>query len=100
MFARGRRVYLLFHTPTELGRPVQMGFVYPADWSDELFKKYATQVEENRKAGVGPTHLSKRDIERWGFFPPVGARVQVVEIEVPSQEWFEMWEKEAGKEMR
>jgi hypothetical protein len=58
------------------------------------------EVERHRKAGGSVTHLSKRDIERWGFFPPVGARVQVVEIEVPSQEWFEMWEKEAGKEMK
>jgi hypothetical protein len=77
-----------------MARPVQMGFVPQTAWSDPLFETYKANVEENRKAGGYVTHLSKRDIERWGFFPPVGARVQVLEVEVPTQEWFDMWEKE------
>lgn len=97
MSSKARRLYLLLHTPTELGRPIQMGFVYPDEWSTSLFKKYETHVEENRKAGGYVTHLSKRDIERWGFFPPVGPRVQVVEVHLPPEEFFEMWAKEAEK---
>lgn len=97
MTSKALRIYLLIHTPTELGRPIQMGFVYPATWSNALFKKYKAQVEENRKAGGYVTHLSKRDIERWGFFPPVGPRVQVMEVDVPTQEWFDMWENETKK---
>ncbi len=100
MSSKARRVYLLIHTPTELGRPVQMGFAPQAVWSNALFQGYMAKVEENRKAGGSVTHLSKRDIERWGFFPPCGARVQVMEVGVPSQEWFDMWKKGAGKEMK
>jgi hypothetical protein len=91
MSSIARRVYLLIHTPTELARPVQMGFVWKDAWSDGLFKKYQNETEENRKAGGSICHLSKRSIERWGFFPPCGARVQVLEVELPSQEWFDMW---------
>jgi hypothetical protein len=90
--AVARRVYLLIHTPTEMGRPVQMGFVYPDAWSNKLFEKYKGEVEENRKKGGSVTHLWKKDIERWGFFPPVGPRVQVLEVEIPKEEWFEMWD--------
>jgi hypothetical protein len=92
--SKARRVYLLIHTPTHMGFPVQMGFVPQENWSNALFDKYLAEVKRTREAGYSVTHLSKRDIERWGFFPPVGARVQVMEVEVPSQEWFNMWKKE------
>ncbi len=104
MSSKARRLYLLLHTPVELGRPVQMGFVYPDAWSTPLFEKYAAAVEENRKRGGSVSHLSKRDIERWGFWPPCGARVQVMEVELPPEEFFEAWAKvgkgseDAGKE--
>ncbi len=70
-----------------------MGFVPQTDWSNALFDKHLAKVKENREAGYSVTHLSKRDIERWGFFPPCGARVQVLEVEIPSEEWIQMWDK-------
>lgn len=72
--------YLLIHTPVHLARPVQLGLVEASAWSEALFQKYAAQVEANRQAGAGSAYLSKRDIERWGFWPPCGARVQVLEL--------------------
>lgn len=75
-----------------MGYPVQLGFVPQKPWSNELFDKYLAEVKRHREAGGSVTHLTKRDIERWGFFPPVGARVQVLEVEVPQEEWFQMWE--------
>ena len=105
--SKARRVYLLIHTPTHMGFPVQMGFVPQKAWSNALFDKYLAEVKRHREAGGSTTHLSKRDIERWGFFPPCGARVQVMEVEIPSKEWMQMWETEIcseddsqGKEMR
>jgi hypothetical protein len=95
-----RRIYLLIHTPVELGRPVQAGFIFRAKWSNALFDEYKQKVEENRAAGASITHLSKRDVERWGFNPVPGPRYQVVDIEVPRKEWFEMWEKESRKELK
>jgi hypothetical protein len=95
-----RRVYLLIHTATHMGYPTQLGFVYPSPWSNEMFDKYLAEVKRNREAGGYVTHLSKRDIERWGFFPPVGARVQVLEVEIPSEEWFQMWQAEKEKEKK
>ena len=95
--SKARRAYLLIHTPTELARPVQMGFVWKDSRSDGLFAEYETKTEENRKAGGSICHLSKRSIERWGFFPPVGARVQVLEVELPNQEWFDMWAEAAAR---
>ncbi len=78
-------MYLLIHTPTHLGRPVQLGFVEKAAWSTALFKNFTADVERNRQAGPHyKAYLSKRDIERWGFNPPCGARVEVVEVEVPA----------------
>lgn len=91
--AHARRFYLLIHTPTHMGFPVQMGFAPKADWSDALFDKYLAEVKRNHEAGGSTTHLSKRDIERWGFFPPCGARVQVMEVEIPKEEWIQMWKK-------
>lgn len=91
MSSKAQRVYLLIHTPTHMGYPVQLGFVPQKVWSNALFQKYLAEVQKTRESGYSITHLSKRDIERWGFFPPVGARVQVMEVEVPRQEWFDMW---------
>lgn len=96
--SKARRVYLLIHTPTNMGYPVQMGFVPQKAWSNALFDKYLAEVKRTREAGYSVTHLSKRDIERWGFFPPVGARVQVMEVEIPKEEWFQMWEAEQEKQ--
>jgi hypothetical protein len=85
-----------------MGHPVQLGFVHPGAETDALFQKYLEDVKRNREAGGSITHLSKRDIERWGFFPPVGARVQVMEVDIPSQDWIEYYEnlraKQATKE--
>ncbi len=89
--SKARRAYLLIHTPTHMARPVQMDFVWKDSRSDELFAEYEKDVERNRQAGGGATYLSKRSIERWGSFPPVGARVQVLEVEFPRQEWFDTW---------
>jgi hypothetical protein len=75
-------MYLLTHTPVHYHRPLQVGFREKAQWSDELFKKYMEGCEENRKAGCGRHYLSKRDIERWGFMPPCGARFEVVEVDL------------------
>ena len=80
-----RVLYMIIHTPVELGRPVQVGYVPKAEWSDKLFKTYMADVEENRKLGGGRITLSKRDIERWGFFPPCGARFEVIEVELPPE---------------
>jgi hypothetical protein len=91
------RLYFLIHTPTELGRPVQMGFTPQTAHYNALFQKYHEKVTENRRAGGSITHLSKRDIERWGFFPPCGARVQVMEVELPTEEFLEIYKKEADK---
>ena len=79
-----RVVYMLIHTPVHIGRPLQVGFVPKTAWSEPLFKEYQEEVERNRKAGGGGrTHLTKRQIERWGFFPPCGARFEVIEVEMP-----------------
>ena len=84
MASRGgrRSIYLLLHTPVHIYRPLQVGFVEKAPWSDELFEKYMRGVEENRKAQCGRHYLSKKDIERWGFMPPCGARFEVVELDL------------------
>ena len=76
-------MYLLIHTPTHMGRPVPVGYVPITQWSYPLFQKYISDTNENREAGGSITHLSKRDIERWGFMPPCGARFQVMEVELP-----------------
>jgi hypothetical protein len=91
--SKARRFYFLIHTPTHMGFPTQMGFVPQTEWSNALFKEYLDDVKRNREAGGSITHLSKRDIERWGFFPPCGARVQVMEVEIPSKEWIQMWDE-------
>ncbi len=77
-----RSIYLLTHTPVHIYRPLQVGFVQKATWSDALFEKYQQGVEENRKAECGRRFLSKKDIERWGFMPPCGARFEVVELDL------------------
>ncbi len=84
-------LYLLTHTPTHIGRPVQMGFVGKAEWSNKLFELYRQDVELSCKTGHPYSFLSKKDIERWGFLPPVGARVQVLEVDLPRQEFLEAW---------
>jgi hypothetical protein len=84
--SKARRFYLLIHTPTHMGYPVQMGLVPQAKWSNTLFKEYLADVKMSCDAGYSITHLSKRDIERWGFFPPCGACVQVMEVEIPKEE--------------
>ena len=81
-----RSAYLLIHTPVDIARPLQLGFVESNKSNDALFEKYAQHVEENRKAGVSRTYLSKRDIERWIFFPPCGPRVEVIKVELPKLE--------------
>lgn len=78
-----QRLYMLIHTPVHIGRPVFMGTVEHAEWSNALFEKYMADVERSRQAGGSYSYISKRDIERWGFFPPCGARVQVVDVEIP-----------------
>jgi hypothetical protein len=80
-----RRLYLLTHVPTERRRPFALGIVKAAPHYDTLFEAYKAEAEQHVKdyGGGGPIHLSKRDIERWGYNPPVGARVCVVEFEVP-----------------
>jgi hypothetical protein len=95
--SKARRAYLLIHTPTHMARPVQMDFVWKDSRSDGLFAEYEKDVERNRQAGGGATYLSKRSIERWGSFPPVGARVQVLEVEFPRQEWFDAWAEAEAK---
>ena len=75
-------MYLLMHTPVHIHRPLQVGFVEKATWSDELFEKYMEDCEKNRKAQCGRHYLSKREIERWGFMPPCGARFEVVELDL------------------
>jgi len=79
-----RRMYLLVHTPTHIGRPLQVGWVEKNKWSDDLFDKYVQNVESNRKLGGYKYHLRKREIEQWGFNPPCGARVEVIELELPT----------------
>lgn len=81
-----RSAYLLIQTPVDIGRPLQLGFVEANKWNDSLFEKYVQQVEENRKLGGGRVYLSKRDIERWVFFPPCGPRVEVIKVELPKIE--------------
>ena len=80
---KASRLFLLLHTPTEIARPLQMGLVRAEPWSQALFAEYAAEVEESRKRGHSCSMLTKRSIERWGFNPPCGARVQVVEISLP-----------------
>lgn len=89
-----RRAYLLVHTPVNLRRPVPLGFVYKCKWSDAQFKEFADDTLQE-----SCTYLTKKSIERWGFLPPPGARVQVLEVEVPSEEWFNNWQL-ATKEMK
>jgi hypothetical protein len=91
------RLYLLIHTPTELARPVQMGFTPQTEYYNSLFENYHEKVTKERLAGGSRAYLSKRDIERWGFFPPCGARVQVMEVELPTEEFLEIYKKEAEK---
>jgi hypothetical protein len=76
-------MYLLTQTPVEIGRPIQLGFVEANKWSDPLFETYAQRVEENRKLGVSRTYLTKREIEKWVFFPPCGPRVEVIRVQLP-----------------
>jgi hypothetical protein len=76
-----RQAYLLIHTPTHIGRPLQMGFVEANTWSNSLFEKYKQSVEENEGRR---SYLTKREIENWGFFPPCGARFEVIKIELPT----------------
>lgn len=83
---RVRTVYMLLHTPVHIGRPVLAGLVPKTEWSEPLFKEYLQDVERTRKAGGGRTHLTKRQIERWGFFPPCGARFEVMEVDLPAAE--------------
>lgn len=77
-------MYLLLHTPVHIGRPLQVGLVEKNKWSQPLFDKYVIKCEENRKAGGSRLHLTKKEIEQWGFDPPCGARFEVVEVELPS----------------
>jgi hypothetical protein len=78
-----------------------MGFLGKNTWSDGLFETYKEGVQANLEAGVSYAYLSKKDIERWGFMPPVGARVQVLEVEIPRQEFLEAWNLVGGeKEMK
>jgi len=74
------RRFALIHTPVELGRPTQLGIVSIDAWSEKLFHKYQLEVEQSRQRGGAYPYLSKRDIERWGFHPPCGPRVQVLEL--------------------
>jgi len=76
-------MYLLLNTPVHIGRPVFVGTVEHAEWSNALFEKYKAEAERNRQAGGSYSYMSKRDIERWGFFPPCGAWFEVVDVEVP-----------------
>ncbi len=79
-----RRMYLLTQAPVEVGRPLQLGFVEKNKWSQSLFDKYALHAEESRVKGISRIFLTKRDIERWGFMPPCGPRVEVIEVELPN----------------
>lgn len=78
-----RRMYLLVHTPTHIGRPFQVGLVEKNKWSDNLFAQYEKCVEHNRQLGGGRIYLKKREIEQWGFNPPCGARFEVIEVGLP-----------------
>lgn len=77
------RFYILTHTPTEWCRPGLLGLVRAAPYYDELFQKYKEDAKRQVAGGGGATYLSKRDIERWGYMPPCGPRVQVIEAELP-----------------
>lgn len=75
------RAYVLIQTAVETNRAYQLGIVEQNKWSNALFEKYMQQSKDDK-------YLSKKDIERWGFLPPCGPRVQVVDIEFPcSDAW-------------
>lgn len=84
MSKTSRLAYLVIHTPVHIGRPLQVGFVRPNLYSDGLFEKYIQDVEKNREAGGGRLHITKREIEQWGFMPPCGARFEVIKVELPT----------------
>ena len=80
-----QRLYILTHIPVDRRRPFVLGIRKATPETTALFKKYTDECERTVKehGGGGAVYLYKRDIERWGCMPPVGARVSVVEVEVP-----------------
>ena len=80
-----QRLYILTHIPVERRRPFVLGVRKATAETAALFKQYTDEAERTVKehGGGGAIFLSKRDIERWGYNPPVGARVSVIEVEWP-----------------
>ena len=77
-----KRFYILTQRPVELGRQVVLSLKQADAHYDALFCDY---VESQRQEG-GPYYLTKREIERWGEWPPCGPRVEVIPIAIREDE--------------
>ena len=89
--------YILLQHPTELARPYVLGLQPKTVYTQALFEEYVEKAKKERAADNYRAYISKRDIERWGCFVPVGARVQPVEVTVHS-EWLHHILESEGKD--
>lgn len=89
--------YILLQHPTELARPYVLGVQPKTSYTHALFQEYVEKAKKERDAGGSRAYISKRDIERWGCFVPVGSRVQPVEVDVYS-EWLHHILESEGKD--
>ncbi len=78
-------MYAVIHSPTEMARPIVLGVYKSNAWTRPLFEKYVNDAQDtvNKFGGGNREMLSKKDIEKWCCHVPVGARVQVIEFEIP-----------------
>lgn len=79
-----KRFYILTQRPVELGRPFAFSLKRADPHYDALFCDYAKHVESRRQEGGKdlPYYLTKREIERWGEWPPCGPRMEVIPISI------------------
>jgi len=72
-----KRIFVLINHPVHLKQPYPVGLIKS---TEEVERMYA---EHQRHDG----HLSKRDIERLGFFPMVGPRYRFFPIHIGVDEF-------------